>query len=174
MTIDLAGRTIYTDGTVICSQAAMIEILYSGGDLSGIMCNDPDDEQEWQSAAKACDSSALGPKFESGAVYNDIDWYQHWLTPEPYASIDLEEWCYAQCTTDQQRDRVKLELTEMQSRNMYPIIRHVIYCADVWRKNGIVWGVGRGSSVCSFVLYLTGINRINPLEYGLDLKEWLK
>jgi DNA polymerase III alpha subunit len=57
---------------------------------------------------------------------------------------------------------------------MVSIMRHLIYCVDAWRQNGVVWGVGRGSSVCSFVLHLIGINRINPIEHGLDIGEWLK
>lgn len=172
--IDLGDRTIYPDGTVVCKQAALIERLYAGNDLDGVLCNDEEDASEWQNAARACDSQEHGPEFAPGEIYSTVDWYQYWLTPEPYRSIDLEDWCLARCTTDMERARVAQELAEMHSRNMHPLIRHLIYCADVWRRNGVVWGVGRGSSVCSFVLYLTGINRINPLEYGLDLNEWLK
>jgi DNA polymerase-3 subunit alpha len=96
------------------------------------------------------------------------------LTPEPFASIDVLDWCISQCSTEQEIQRVKMEISEMQQRNMISLVRHLIYCVDIWRKSGIVWGVGRGSSVCSFVLFLVGINRINPLEYDLDLREWLK
>jgi DNA polymerase III alpha subunit len=42
------------------------------------------------------------------------------------------------------------------------------------RKNNILWGVGRGSSVASFVLYLIGIHRINSLFYNLPIEEFLK
>ena len=57
---------------------------------------------------------------------------------------------------------------------MLPVLRHLVYMVDHFRREGITWGVGRGSSVSSFVLYLIGINRINPLEFGLDIKEFLK
>ena len=174
MTTDLGNRQIYSDGTVICQQTALIERLYAGDTLAGLFCADLDDQIEWQIAAKLSDDNAAGPDHATGELYSDIDWYQHWITPEPYCSIDLEAWCISKCTTDVERNRVLFELAEMQQRNMYPLIRHLIYCADRWRKHNIVWGVGRGSSVCSFVLYLTGINRINPLEHDLDLAEWLK
>jgi DNA polymerase III alpha subunit len=42
------------------------------------------------------------------------------------------------------------------------------------RDNNIVWGVGRGSSIASFVLYLIGIHRINSLYYDLSINEFLK
>jgi DNA polymerase III alpha subunit len=42
------------------------------------------------------------------------------------------------------------------------------------RNNNIVWGVGRGSCVSSFVLFLIGIHKINPIYYDLDVSEFLK
>ena len=172
--IDLGDRTIYPDGTVICRQAALVERLYTGEDLAGVLCNDSEDADEWQQAMRLCDNNAEGPTAAVGEIYTDVNWYDHWITPEPYRSIDLHKWLSSDCVTEEQQQRVTMELLEMQRRNMYPLIQHLIYCVDIWRKNGVVWGVGRGSSVCSYVLYLVGVNRINPLEHGLDLAEWLK
>jgi DNA polymerase III alpha subunit len=42
------------------------------------------------------------------------------------------------------------------------------------RKYDIIWGVGRGSSVASYVLYIIGIHRINSIQYDLDYKEFLR
>jgi DNA polymerase III alpha subunit len=42
------------------------------------------------------------------------------------------------------------------------------------RDNNIVWGVGRGSSVSSYVLYLLGVHRVNSLYYDLDIHEFLR
>jgi hypothetical protein len=172
--IPLHNRTLYADGTVICSQAALIELLYRDEDITGLYCDSPDDEQEWLNAIKICDDSHHGPVHITQPVFTDIHWRDNWLTPEPYSQIDVLSWCLEKCTTEQEQHRVQEEILEMQQRNMLPLIRHLIYCVDVWRQAGIVWGVGRGSSVCSFVLFLVGINRINPIEHDLDLKEWLK
>jgi DNA polymerase III alpha subunit len=48
------------------------------------------------------------------------------------------------------------------------------YLVDTLRKNIIVWGVGRGSSVASYILYLIGVHRIDSLYYDLDIAEFLK
>jgi len=40
--------------------------------------------------------------------------------------------------------------------------------------NRVIWGVGRGSSVASFVLYKLGVHRINSLHYNLDVGEFLR
>jgi DNA polymerase III alpha subunit len=42
------------------------------------------------------------------------------------------------------------------------------------RKHNIVWGVGRGSSVASYVLYLIGVHKINSMYYDLDIEEFLR
>jgi DNA polymerase III alpha subunit len=42
------------------------------------------------------------------------------------------------------------------------------------RDNNIVWGVGRGSSVASYVLYLLGIHKIDSIKYNLSPDEFFK
>jgi DNA polymerase III alpha subunit len=45
---------------------------------------------------------------------------------------------------------------------------------DVFNKNNIVHGVGRGSSTSSYVLYLLGVHFIDSIKYDLDINEFLK
>jgi DNA polymerase III alpha subunit len=148
--------------------------MLAGKSIAGVFCDDPQDQIEWQTAARLCDDTSQGPVHAQGPQFTDRDWYSNWLTPREYQEINVLDYCLSRCRTDEQRQRVNMELDMMTQRNMLPILRHLIYCTDVWRQNGVVWGVGRGSSVCSFVLFLIGITRINPLEHGLDISEWLK
>ena len=172
--IDLGDRRIEDDGTVICTQAALMEVLYSGRGLSSAFCADEADQNEWQAAQRLLDDQSNGPIHADGPMIGGIDWFDHWMTPEPYASLDLEEWCLARCRGDQEADRVREEIGQFASRGMVPMAKHLMFCVDHWRTKGVVWGVGRGSSVSSFVLHLIGINRINPLEHDLPIGEWLK
>ena len=57
---------------------------------------------------------------------------------------------------------------------MMDLLRYMIYLVDFMRKENIVWGVGRGSSVASYVLYLIGIHKVDSIQYGLDYKEFLR
>jgi DNA polymerase III alpha subunit len=41
-------------------------------------------------------------------------------------------------------------------------------------ENQLIWGVGRGSSVASFVLYKLKVHRINSMYYELDPAEFLR
>jgi DNA polymerase III alpha subunit len=174
MMTELANRKILDDGTVICEQSAMVDLLYAGRDLSDIFCSNPQDAEEWIVAVRLEDSTDQGPKYTQSQQYQNINWYDYWFTPDEYKRIDLKEWCLSKCKNQDEIDRVLLEINEFEKRNMISIMKHLIYCVNVWRDNNITWGVGRGSSVSSFVLYLIGINRINPLKFNLDIGEWLK
>ena len=57
---------------------------------------------------------------------------------------------------------------------MLDLLNYMIYLVDFMRENKIVWGVGRGSSVASYVLYLIGVHKIDSLYYDLDVAEFLR
>ena len=102
------------------------------------------------------------------------DWYHDWNTPEPYASMDMTGFCVNRCNTEPEIERACEELVLYEQRDMLPVLRYLVWMVDDLRARKVFWGVGRGSSVSSFVLYLIGINRINPLQYDLDIAEFLK
>ena len=171
---ELEHRWIEEDGTVICQQPAMVELLYSGQALGGIFCDDPEDANEWATATSLCDSSMVGPAAVQGPQFGGISWGDHWNTPAPYDTIDVGSLCIQRCTSDAERARIHDEMIQLEARGMIPVLRHLVYCVDTWRAAGIFWGVGRGSSVSSLVLHKIGINRINPMDFDLEISEWLK
>lgn len=97
-----------------------------------------------------------------------------WFTPAPYDSIDLRSYIMQRCANVEQTHRADQELRIIEHLQVTHIFTHLIYLVDTWRSQGLVWGVGRGSSVSSFVLYVIGINRINPLDYDLSMWEFFK
>ena len=38
----------------------------------------------------------------------------------------------------------------------------------------VLWGVGRGSSVASYALFLIGVHKIDSVKYDLDWREFLR
>jgi DNA polymerase III alpha subunit len=79
-----------------------------------------------------------------------------------------------QCKTEAELQRAGDELIKFQERKMFVLLQYLKYLVDTMRKNNVVWGVGRGSSVASFVLFLIGVHRINSLYYDLSIDEFLK
>jgi DNA polymerase III alpha subunit len=79
-----------------------------------------------------------------------------------------------QCKNDAELQRAGEELIMFQERDMFTLLKYLKYLVDTMRKHNVVWGVGRGSSVASFVLFLIGIHKINSLYYDLSIDEFLK
>ena len=97
-----------------------------------------------------------------------------WFMPEEYRLYDIIDWLYCECQTLEQKERVTKELKLFVQHDMILLLKYVKYLVDTMRKNNIVWGVGRGSSVASYVLYLIGIHKVDSLKFSLDIKEFLK
>lgn len=99
---------------------------------------------------------------------------QKWFIPEEYKNFDIARWVLDRCSTNAELQRAGEELLLYQERDLFMLLRYLKYIVDTMREHGIVWGVGRGSSVASFVLYLIGVHRINSLYYDLSIREFLK
>jgi DNA polymerase III alpha subunit len=99
---------------------------------------------------------------------------EQWTMPDEYQQLDIAKWLLEQCQTQEELQRVGKELLLYQERNLFDLLKQLKYTIDTWRSNGIVWGVGRGSSVASYVLYLIGVHRINSMYYDLDIEEFLR
>jgi DNA polymerase III alpha subunit len=98
----------------------------------------------------------------------------NWYMPNEYYSLDIAKLVLDCCKTDSELQRVGDELIKFQERNMFPLLRYCKYLVDTMRKHNVVWGVGRGSSVASYVLYLIGIHKIDCLHYDISIDEFLK
>jgi hypothetical protein len=97
-----------------------------------------------------------------------------WIFPLEYQQIDVHAWLLDKCQTQQEIDRVNEEYLLYLERDLVMLLRLFIFLVDYMRKNKFIWGVGRGSSVSSYILYLIGVHRVNSLKYGFDIKDYLK
>lgn len=97
-----------------------------------------------------------------------------WLMPEQYKQMDIAKYVLDKCKSDAELQRVGQELLLYQELGMFSLLQYLKYLVDIMKANDIVWGVGRGSSVASFVLYLLEVHKINSLHYDLDIVEFLK
>jgi len=104
----------------------------------------------------------------------DIDSQNNWHMPESYKKLDIAHFVLSQCQNDEELQRAGKELLLYQERDMFVLLKYLKYLVDTMRANNIVWGVGRGSCVSSFVLFLIGVHKINSLYYGLEIDEFLK
>jgi DNA polymerase III alpha subunit len=97
-----------------------------------------------------------------------------WFLPDTYKDFDIAKYVIGLCETDSELQRVGEELIMFQERGLFPLLRYMKYLVDTMRANNIVWGVGRGSSVASYVLFLLEVHRINSMYYDLSITDFLK
>lgn len=97
-----------------------------------------------------------------------------WHMPDEYKQLDIAQYILNLCKNDSELQRVGLELLLYQERDLFNLLRYLKYLVDVMHENRVIWGVGRGSSVASFVLYKLGIHRVDSLYYNLDISEFLR
>jgi DNA polymerase III alpha subunit len=98
----------------------------------------------------------------------------NWKMPDEYKQLDIADHVLKLCKTDAELQRAGHELLLFQERNLFDLLRYLTYLVDVMKTNNVIWGVGRGSSVASYVLYLLGVHRINSMFYELDPEEFLR
>ena len=98
----------------------------------------------------------------------------YWNIPQEYLDLDIEKYCLNLCQNDEEYARVSLELALFQKNNMIIVLKSMKYIVDTLRANNVVWGVGRGSSVASYVLHLIGVHKINSIKYNIPIEEFFK
>jgi len=98
----------------------------------------------------------------------------NWYIPEEYKDLDIAEYILSLCNTQEELQRCGEELLLYQDKNLFNLLKYLKYLVDIMKENNIIWGVGRGSSVSSYVLYKLGVHKIDSMYYNLDVKEFLR
>ena len=96
-----------------------------------------------------------------------------WFIPEEYKNMDIEEHLVGLCPKENY-SRLVNELDLYHKNNMIMVLKTMKYIVDTLRANNIVWGVGRGSSVASYTLFLLGVHKIDSVKYNLPIDEFFK
>jgi DNA polymerase III alpha subunit len=166
-------------GKVILSEDEAFSALYSGklDSISHIYLNNELAVEDFNRAIKInADSIDNLPnyKIEENIQSFDKTNRNNWFMPAEYLEFPMEKWLLEQCTTIEEKERVQEEIALFIQHGAFDVLFYLKYLVDTMRKNNIVWGVGRGSSVASYILYLLGIHKINSIKYNLDIKEFLK
>ena len=160
------------------SNRDLIDMIYSGhaDKVHVVLCDSNDDIDKFNTAMEEQGLNKLQKYIPLDVDQKTFDGVcqSEWFMPEKYKNMNVIEYIVKLTNTPQEYQRVDEELEEFKKRNMLDLLKYMIYLVDFMRENNIVWGVGRGSSVASYVLYLIGVHRINSIQYGLDWREFLR
>jgi len=98
----------------------------------------------------------------------------NWHMPQKYKDLDIVQYVLTLCNNESELQRCGEELLLYQERDLFNLLRYLKYLVDLMTENNVIWGVGRGSSVSSYILYKLGVHKIDSIYYQLDIKEFLR
>ena len=157
----------------IFEESDLFEFIYTGSDLDTLKSSIIVEDLEKFSEHSNLTFLPL-PKQDLTIEEFDKLNQTNWHMPDNYKQIDIEEYLWQKCKNLFEQERILIELEEYKNRNMLDLLKWLKYLVDTMRQNNIVWGVGRGSSVSSYVLYMLGVHKIDSLKYNLDFKEFMR
>ena len=162
------------------SNRDLIDMIYSGhvDKCHVVLCDPSDDIEKFNAAMREQHLPELTKYIPLDVDQKDFDGalQSEWFMPDEYKTLDIDAFLLGKIGGKLTKEwgRCLEELEAFRERGMEDLLRYMIYLVDFMRKNNIVWGVGRGSSVASYVLYLIGVHRINSIQYDLDWREFLR
>lgn len=173
--IRLRGRTIADDGSVVVDHDTLLSMARDGKPLN----------ECWSVSDPRTDRYNRISKtpiriFEEGEESLPPPETHEWRTPEPWRSMDVVGEVlglfYSMGFADDPRyeDRISYEIAEMSERGMLPLIAHVMWMIHDWKGRGVVYGVGRGSSCASLVLFVIGLHGVDPVRWEIPIEEFLR
>ena len=170
MKYDQYGQT-YTTSNELC------DLLYKNPSLDISLFQVEDSLEYNRSVAELhAELDLLDSYHEINQTVEEFDntLQRNWHMPQEYRDMDIAAYVLDLCQQEHELQRVGKELLLYQERDLFDLLRYLKYLVDTLRKNNVVWGVGRGSSVASYVLFLIGVHKIDSLYYNLDIEEFLK
>lgn len=100
-----------------------------------------------------------------------------WIIPAKYKKLDVIDYVcnkHQSLFDDTQRDiRLAKEFALYKKYDLFDVLRTIIYIINTLDQNNVVWGVGRGSSVSSYILYIIGVHDVDSYLYDLDINDFL-
>jgi len=163
------------------SNRNLLDMIYSGhaDKVHVVLCDPSDDVDKFNAGMEEQGFNKLQKYIPLDVDQKTFDGVcqSEWFMPDEYKDINVYEYVLGKAETpcpQHVQDRIWQELDAFKERGMEDLLRYMIYLVDFMRENDIVWGVGRGSSVASYVLYLIGVHRINSIQYDLDWREFLR
>lgn len=176
----LDGRELRFDGISIVQPDRVAEALLRGVHPSKLMVTEVTDEiQLFNDNVDASETLHQVKELPLNLSYR-------WQLPERYLNLDLHEavgqayeaqvekllTTYTPQQHDAALDRLAAELDEIERRGMVEFVKTIIYILDVFREREVVWGVGRGSSCASYVLFIIGLHSVDPIRYNVPMNEF--
>lgn len=125
----------------------------------------------------------LVPRAKRIVVKTELEPFDHlksdWNIPDSYKQLNPLEYALEiletsnECSKDERMQRVIEEYRLYVKYNLVDVLRTLIFIINRFESEQVVWGVGRGSSVSSYFLYVIGVHDVDSYLFDLDITEFL-
>lgn len=173
----LNDRILWYDGDSTISETEVVRMLSLGLPVEGMFVENVSDEIHRY-------NQLVPPEQQIHVKQHVADLNFSWNIPEEYQTIDLVEYLHDKLSNrsnklsdsewNDRATRIASELSLYRRLGLETVLRTLIYIINTLHKNNIVWGVGRGSSVSSYVLYLIGVHDVDSVKYELEITDFLR
>lgn len=180
LSTDLAERTLRFDGVSILSPELVARALVRGIPPSMIRVRESSFEIE-SFNAQVTEEERIRTEYPEPVNLN-----MAWRLPDEYRELNLENYIVSKFLNrsdeflkkygveqyDEAVVRIAAEYEQIEKRGMVEFMRTIIYVLDTFRKNEIIWGVGRGSSCACYILFVLGLHSVDCVQHQIPLEEF--
>ena len=177
---DLKDRVLRYDGVSTISPEMVADALLRGAKPTEIRITDTNWEMA-QFNANCDEGDELLPDTDEVKIDKSWNLPLAWaaLTDADVEQIILEKATdvistagYSEQKVSEAYLRVEKELDEIKKRDMFQFVKAIMYVLETFSKNNICWGVGRGSSCASYILFILGLHVVDCVKFDVCMQEF--
>lgn len=172
----LKDRVLRFDGVLEVSPDNVVEYLLQGVPPSLLRATGSHDLENLNDRVQESDQI----KPPGDPIKIDMDWN----IPPEYKQIDLDEYLavrfeeklgslkYTDAEVQVAIDRISDELQQIKHRGMTRFMQTIVFILDEFKRNNVVWGVGRGSSCACYLLFILGLHVVDCVKMNVPMDEF--
>ena len=165
-----------SDNEIIINEDKLVELFLQGKQVHTVTMENTVSVDRYN---QFCSLFLIDENINVELPNNGLDKYNkelvdNWFMPDEYKKINIIDHLLSKTKNEAEYQRVVTELTEFEERGLLSLLQYMMYFVELMRENDFVIGVGRGSSVASYVLYLLGVHKIDSIKYNLDYREFFR
>lgn len=177
--IDLNDYRLWVDGDISFNSEQLLSFIFSGGKIEEAKISYSDEEilkykrlfKESLPKKEKLNDHKLQEEFNIPQEFKDCN-IKSIIYKKLEAHIDSNN--YSEEENLERLSRVLSEYNLYKKHGLLDVLKLCHYIVKVLECNNIVWGPGRGSACCSYILFLLGLHDVDSFKFNLDINEFLR
>jgi len=172
VSLKLKDYTLFEDGSIEVEPSFVASLVLRGVPLEKINVTEMNEEVE---KFNQFSQKKIGKKEK----LEEISF--KWSLPDHYKYMNVEEYLLNLSEKivkddlyEERLNRLAIEIELFKNLQLEDVLKVIIFVVDEFTRQKVTWGVGRGSSCSSYILYLIGLHDIDPVLYDIEIHDFLR